>query len=188
MNCSPRYQQSSSRNLDLFSNMFPFSGSQYVPCRRKNQSRFTWAFDKASQVESLSRLLSPIATEFKFSHFALVEYPWAETEAPDCAIHCTTLPPSFVEASERAGLLRMSSQANTHGRAAAPLQWTLADIEDPHDSGRADLAELMRTMHISMGVVFAFAPNARKPLSLLFLAIASRSTEQKNMHSPVSRG
>ncbi|MBB4121334.1 helix-turn-helix transcriptional regulator [Martelella radicis] len=114
------------------------------------------------------RILAPIAPYFGLVHFTVMEIPRPKAAIVPALVHCTTLPRSFVEIHDHVGLLRFVPLTETHRRPGAPLQWSLADIENPDDPGRSDFAQRMRALQITMGIVFTFAFDANRQTGLLF--------------------
>ncbi|TNB47562.1 LuxR family transcriptional regulator [Martelella lutilitoris] len=130
--------------------------------------QFIRELDAAAETETLARLLAEIASHFGLIHFTLMDVPRPKAAIIPALVHCTTLPRPFIESHDHVGLLRFIPGSPTHRRAGAPMQWSLADIDNPDDLSRTDFAQRMRALRITMGIVFTLAADANHQTGLLF--------------------
>ncbi len=131
-------------------------------------SQFIRELDASAEIQALARLIAEIASHFGLIHFTLMDVPKPRAAIVPELVHYTTLPRQFVETHDHVGLLRFIPFSPTHRRTGAPMQWSLADIDNPDDVSRTDFAQRMRALRITMGIVFTLAADANHQTGLLF--------------------
>lgn len=131
-------------------------------------TQFIRDIDAAAETEVLARLIAEIAAHFGLIHYTLMDVPKPRVAIVPELVHCTTLPRPFVEAHDHISLLRFIPYTPNHRRAGAPIQWSLADINNPDDPSRTDFAQRMRALRITMGIVLTLAAEANHQTGLLF--------------------